>query len=162
MTVLFFRRTGHPFLTGCLALLTLGAIGCGGEKGDLSGTVSYNGKPVVLGSVLLIGADAKPRTAWIEADGTYHFDDVPAGEAKLAVFSPDPAKQDKSRKKQAELKKKRLEKDKSLPPEPDSPALPAVDRTKWFAVPALYSDIDHSGLHVTIIPGPNTYHLDMK
>ena len=42
-----------------ILLLTLGAVGCCGAKGELSGNVSYQGKPVVLGSVLLIGVDAK-------------------------------------------------------------------------------------------------------
>jgi hypothetical protein len=40
--------------------------------------------------------------------------------------------------------------------------MPAVDRTKWFAIPADYSDVDRSGLRVTINPGPNTYPIEMK
>src|SRR5262249_34252536 len=122
--------------------------------------VSYKGKPVALGSVLLFGADGKPRTSSIETDGSYHFADVPVGEAKLAVYSPDPAEQDKQRKPVRQRKSSRK---KPLPKDaPVAPALPAVDRTKWFAIPAEYSDVDHSGLRVTIAPGPNTYPIDMK
>jgi hypothetical protein len=134
-------------------LLTLGAAGCGNAKGDLSGTISYNGKPVVLGSVFLIGTDDKPRTAWIESDGSFRFADVPVGEVKLAVYSPDPVKQDKRRK--SDSKRPRRQR-------PVEPELPAVDRTKWFAIPAEYSDVDHSGLRVTITSGPNTYPINMK
>lgn len=54
--------------------------------GTLTGTVSYLGKPVPSGSILLIGSDSMPRTAWIQKDGTYKFTGVPVGEAKLAVF----------------------------------------------------------------------------
>jgi hypothetical protein len=38
----------------------------------------------------------------------------------------------------------------------------AVDRTKWFAIPAEYSDVDNSGLRVTINRSPNTYPIEMK
>jgi hypothetical protein len=154
MTFLFSRSASRPLSVGCLVLLILGASGCGGAKGDLSGSVSYKGKPLAVGSVLLIGADTKPRTAWIEADGSYHFADVPVGEVKLAVYSPDPAKKDKRRKSD---RKKPVPKD-----EPIAQEWPVGDRTKWFAIPAEYGDVDHSGLRVTIHPGPNTYPLDMK
>jgi hypothetical protein len=152
MTDFFFRCAGRPILVGCFLLFSLGAVGCGGAKGDLSGTVSYQGKPLAIGSVLLIGTDTKLRTAWIEADGSYQFADVPVGEAKLAVYSPDPAK----KAKQGKRRKSRAK------DEPATPELPAGDRTKWFAIPAEYSDIDHSGLRVTIHPGPNTYPIEMK
>lgn len=159
MIVFFFRsRMSRPLLMGCFALLALGAAGCGGAKGDLSGTVSYNGKPVAIGSVLLIGVDSKPRTAWIEADGSFHFDGVPVGEAKLAVHSPDPGKEAKVRTR----RKNPVSKDKSVPPKLDEPELSAGDRTKWFAIPAKYDDVDRSGLLVTISPGTNTYHIEMK
>jgi hypothetical protein len=95
MTASFTRHAGL-LLAGCLMLLTLGAAGCGGVKGDLFGKVSYQGKPLALGSVLIVATDSKPRTAGIEADGSYHFDDVPVGEAKLTIYSPDPAKQEET------------------------------------------------------------------
>src|SRR5215467_6772261 len=81
----FSGRTGRSFLAGCLLLLALAADGCSPATGNLSGKISYNGKPLAVGSVLFIGVDAQPRTAWIEADGSYHFNEVPVGEAKLAV-----------------------------------------------------------------------------
>ena len=156
MIALFSRCASRPLLAGFLVFWTLGAVGCGEGKGDLSGKVSYQGSPLAIGSVLFIGADGKPRTTWIQKDGNYRFDDVPVGEAKLAVYSPDPAKQDKLRKKNAKLKKL-FPQDKPILPE-----LPAVDPTKWFAIPAKYGDVDHSGLRVTIQSGPNTYHIEMK
>jgi hypothetical protein len=126
--------------------------GCGGT-GDLSGKVSYNGKPLVVGSVLLIGVDNKPRTTWIE-DGTYHFAGVPVGEAKIAVFSPDPA--------EVEARRRRSSARRSPPRQQDAPRPPAVDNSSWFPIPAEYSDIDHPELRATINRGPNTYDLEMK
>jgi len=55
-------------------------------RGTLTGTVSYLGKPVPSGSILLIGSDSKTMTTWIQKDGTYKFTGVPLGDAKLAVF----------------------------------------------------------------------------
>ena len=82
------------------------------------------------------------------------------GEAKIAVYSPNPFKEAELRKQDELLRKstsKRLGPRRSAAPE-----LPTVDRTKWFAIPAEYGDVDHSGPRVTIHRGPNTYHLDMK
>lgn len=56
------------------------------QRGTLTGTVSYQGQAVPSGSILLIGLDSQPITAWIQQDGTYKFTGVPLGEAKLAVF----------------------------------------------------------------------------
>lgn len=57
------------------------------RRGTLTGTVSFRGKPVPSGSILLITADSKYKaTAWIQKDGTYKFTGVPVGEVKLAVF----------------------------------------------------------------------------
>jgi hypothetical protein len=159
MTVLLSRRRVNRWLlANGLVLLTFGAAGCG-VRGDLSGKISYQSKPVVLGSVLLVGADAQLRTAWIESDGSYHFADVPAGEARLAVCSPDPAREDKLRENE---EKRRSSAKRPLPPRPAALELPAVDRTKWFAIPLEYGDVDHSGLRVTINHGSNTYPIDMK
>jgi hypothetical protein len=171
MIVLFSRKAGRPLLAGFPLLLSLGATGCGGGSGDLSGAVSYQGKPLASGSILLIDADGKPRTARIQEDGSYHFAGVPVGEAKLAVYnSPDPAKVDEFRKRE-ELRMKALREksrvkrgilQEDTPTEAVAPALPTVDRTKWFAIPAEYGDLERSGLRVTIHGGTNTYPIEMK
>jgi hypothetical protein len=160
MSTRFSGRTGGCFLTGCLLLLALAADGCSRAPGNLSGKISYNGKPLAVGSVLLIGVDAQPRTAWIEADGSYHFDDVPVGEAKLAVYSPDP---DLAERTRSQTKTKPgPKKAKRVRPTPSSSEVSADDRRKWFAIPSKYGDVEHSGLRVTITSGPNTFQIEMK
>jgi hypothetical protein len=156
----FSGRTGRAFRSGCLLLLALAAAGCSGATGKLSGKISYNGKPLAVGSVLFIGVDAQPRTAWIEADGSYQFNDVPVGEAKLAVYSPDP-----DLAKRISLKTKTrpgTKKAKRVRPPHSPPEMSAEDRRKWFAIPAKYGDVDHSGLSVTIQSGLNMYPIEMK
>lgn len=72
----------------CLLLLLLATPGCGGCRGSLTGTVSFKGEPLQSGSVLLVGSDSRPVTAWIKEDGSYEFPDVPTGDVKLAVYGP--------------------------------------------------------------------------
>src|SRR5215469_4912553 len=61
------------------------------KRGDVHGKVSYQGRPVIYGSVVLIGSDDMPVTGRINADGTYVVSAVPSGDVRVAVVSPDPA-----------------------------------------------------------------------
>jgi hypothetical protein len=160
---------GRLLLPGCLVLLTLSSAGCGVGKGDLSGKVSYKDKTLAYGSVLLLASDQKPRTVAIEQDGTYRFSDIPAGEARLAVYSLDPAKRPAPRAAGAGHGKpgkgpaREVPKDAKVEEPPRSQELPPVDRSKWFEIPASYGNIDRSGLAVTIVAGTNTtYDIQMK
>src|SRR5436305_5324907 len=73
------------------ALGSVGAVaGCGAGKGDLSGTVTYQGKKVVLGTVVAVGSNGIPQTVNISEEGTYAVKDLPAGPIKFAVHSPEP------------------------------------------------------------------------
>lgn len=71
---------------GVLACL---AVGCGGQ-GDISGTVTYKGKPVVTGSVTFYGPDKVAHIGAIDEQGNYKVAGVPTGTAEIAVASPDP------------------------------------------------------------------------
>src|SRR5581483_11527207 len=80
------RRCVMPcVLLGCLI-----ALGCGPGRGDLSGTVSFNGQKLQTGSVLVVGSDGIIRYGIIESTGAYSVAQVPAGPVKVAVASPDP------------------------------------------------------------------------
>ena len=74
---------------GLLGLLAV-APGCGPRTGTAAGKVTYQGKPVVWGSVTLRAADGSLHQAGINLDGTYRVDRVPAGPAQVGVSSPDP------------------------------------------------------------------------
>src|SRR5437763_1576316 len=75
---------------------------CRAGKGDLSGTVLFEGQPVACGSVVAVGADKRPRTAAIQPNGAYAFEALPAGTVSFAVHSPNPATQDQGAKDAAE------------------------------------------------------------
>jgi hypothetical protein len=126
----------------CVVLLFI-VLGCGPGRGDLTGTVSYQGKALKVGSVSVLGSDGIPKTDSIRDDGTFLVRDIPAGTIKIAVNSRDPAKsQPKTRKKGA-------------PP-------PKADRTGWFPIPEKYSDFAKSELSLTLNRGANSWDIELK
>jgi hypothetical protein len=71
---------GGLFLCGILV-----AAGCGGQKGEVSGKVSYQGQPVRGGMVSFIPEAGGLKTSAIEEDGSYTVRDVPLGPVKITV-----------------------------------------------------------------------------
>jgi len=71
-------------------LLGLGlVVGCGGggaDTGELSGSVTYDGKPVGEGSITFIATDGKSPTAGgAIKDGKYTATKVPVGTSKVSI-----------------------------------------------------------------------------
>src|SRR5690349_503951 len=73
------------------AVLIGAAAGCGGQGATVSGKVSYKGRPVVSGSVIVLNPDGTARTGVILPDGSYTVEGVSRGLVKIGVLSPDPA-----------------------------------------------------------------------
>jgi hypothetical protein len=57
---------------------------------DLSGRVTYKGKPLKMGFIIFMSVDCKRITAPIDADGTYSCIEVPVGEVRISIFCPEP------------------------------------------------------------------------
>jgi len=148
----FPQRLAAAVGGGLLPLAALVFAGCGGGVGDVSGTVTYQGKPVVCGSVVLVGADGVPHTGGIKPDGTYSVSAVPAGVARVMVISPDPGPPfhpgDPSSKELID----RTGREENTP-------VPEIDRTKWRQLPKEYQDANTSGLTFTIAKGPNLHDI---
>jgi hypothetical protein len=128
-----------------ISLLALVVAGCQ-NKGDVSGKVTYRGKPLVYGTVLFDGGDGGTVQAMIQSDGSYSARGVTTGEAHVAVNSPDP----KSIASHAHFK----DPAKQPPPPPDVPG--------WFEIPPKYSATTTSGLTCPIKGGPNTFNIELK
>ena len=62
--------------------------GCGPSPGEISGTVTFQGKTLASGTVIIVGSDLLTYYGNIEDDGTYTVAKVPTGPAKIVVFSP--------------------------------------------------------------------------
>jgi len=74
-----------------LVAAALAAVaGCGPSRSDVTGTVSYRGRPVVYGTVSVIGSDQMTYYGTIRLDGTFSVAGVPTGPARVGVYSPDP------------------------------------------------------------------------
>jgi len=128
---------------GALFLLTV--TGCADRKAEVTGRVTYKGKPLVFGTITFApkGTTAGPISTEIRPDGTYSFAELPAGPVQVGVYSPDP-------KIPRETKN-----GKELWPT-------TADRNLWFPIPSQYNQPFSSGLEVVLTPGPNTHDIDLK
>lgn len=140
--------TRLPRAAVAAALLAL--AGCGGSTATVSGKVTYQGKPVVFGSVVLIGADGLPKNGQIQPDGTFTVAGVAVGTAKVAVSSPMPPGAETGKKSAAGGKD--AGDDDKIPPAGGSGVDPAVAKA-WFPLPEKYGDPEKSGLTVTVGDG---------
>jgi hypothetical protein len=134
----FFRSTT------ALVLLPLAALGCAG-KGDVSGRVTYNGKPLVWGTVQFEGSDKILKQGNINSDGTYTVQGVATGEAKVAVSSINPNSSD-FQVRQAE----------------GGPAPKPRPQVKgWFPIPNKYDAPHTSGLTFPVKRGENKHDIEL-
>ncbi len=68
-----------------LAVLCAPASGCGSGTATVSGTVTFQGKPLTSGSVALYCADKQILHALIDSAGRYSIPKVPLGAVRVTV-----------------------------------------------------------------------------
>jgi hypothetical protein len=128
-----------------VALVALAATGCGG-RGDVSGKVTYKGKPLVWGTVQFEGSDNVVKQGNINNDGTYSVCGVATGEARAAVSSINPKSSDFQQRMPVR-----------------APRANARTEVKgWFPIPEKYDTPFKSGLTYTVKRGQNTIDIDLK
>src|SRR5262245_5182312 len=64
----------------------------GPSSAALTGRVSYHGKPVKIGSVIVVDATGRAVAAPIAEDGSFRLSGVSRGPAQIGVISPDPGR----------------------------------------------------------------------
>lgn len=140
------RRCDSLLRSAMVALLFLGASGCGGSKtGNVSGKVLLNGKPVPGGYVNFFptGENTSAKTSPIREDGSYSVPGVPVGMAKITVqgvagpVTPTNVQM------------------------PKDMEMPRSDR-KTVDVPAKYSTTEQSGLTFDVKPGAQEFTIELK
>jgi hypothetical protein len=136
------------FTRTLVAAAVMWAAGCTGGTTDVAGTVTYNGKPVPHGTVVIVGADGLSRSGAIQHDGSYRVKDVPVGAARVAVSSPRPPGSAPSARQPVEGG---ADKDRPLPEPP--PSAPAEGSQNWISIPERYGDPKTSGLSLIVKPG---------
>lgn len=123
------------------AVLAALMTGCGTKATTVKGTVKYQGKDVVWGSVAVVASDGINYPATINPDGSFTIENVPTGPCKIGVNSPNPEGRPGSRhggatKEGAGGLGSRL-------PEDTRPRPPAG---AWVEIPDRYTDPLTSGL----------------
>jgi hypothetical protein len=143
----------RPFLgIGCfIALAGLLASGCGSNTSTVVGKVTYQGKPVAGGSVIVYCPDKQIVRSTIGTDGTYSIPNVPSGQAIVTVQSPA--------RTPAGLRMKQ-----SLPPSSGGPIPLTVEANDpaRVLIPQRYALPEESGLSVVVDRGQVTYDIDLK
>jgi hypothetical protein len=138
-------------ITLAAACLLLGLTGCGKGQATISGTVTFEGKPLKFGSVFMVGEDRESHSSEIGADGTYRIEKVPFGNARVVVSSIDPQ-------------------ENLVPAFPNNrpgalgPKLPPgrVNNEGWFPIPADYGDLNKSGLTLTVDQANKVFDIPLK
>ncbi len=145
-----YRIAGGVVTLG--VVLIVAATVFGSRSATVSGRVTLQGRPVIWGTVVLVGPDGRSVAGRIEPDGSFTVANAPTGEVAVAVASPDPLVQHYA----TQLKTSR----ERIPVR--QWAAPPVDRKQWFVLPKRYEDARTSDLKVTVTTGRNECNLDLK
>jgi hypothetical protein len=164
------RQKGKSLGVGLLVLLLgLPAAGCS-SKGDISGKVLYQGRPMSAGAVTFFPSSGKGAfTSRIKEDGSYRVEKVPVGEVKIAVVPPArgiavPNAQAKKiaqavKSGQTTISEEALAK---MPPKYkealERPSAPGQS----VPFPPHYSDPEKSGLAYTVTGGGQSHDIELK
>jgi len=137
----------RSFVSPVVALdfLALAAVGCQGT-GDVSGKVTFQGKPLVFGTIVFEGSNGALHQGNIAKDGSYVVSGVATGEAKAAVSSRNPKSSDFIPIQRGGAPKP--------PPRPDFPG--------WFPIPSKYDAPYTSGLTYSIQRGENKIDIELQ
>jgi hypothetical protein len=142
-TILGARRLRFRSVPRLIALgmvLLPFAAGCGTRMGEVSGTVSYQGKALPSGSVTFFSKDNQVLGSSSIASGKYKVREVPPGPVKITVTTPSFA--------QSSHGEPLAHKD--MPPPLES-----------IPIPRKYGNVEQSGLFFEIKPGPQTHPIDL-
>ena len=120
---------------GAATVLLVLAAGCGPGKGDVSGTVQYQGRPLPGGTITFFDQKHRVTASPIGSDGRYAVAGVTAGPVKITVSTPLPMTF-----RNGEV------------PDP---------KDKLPAIPARYSDPDQSGLSYEVQTGSHTHDIEL-
>jgi hypothetical protein len=127
-----------------LSLFALIVAGCGQRMGEVTGTVTYNGKALPSGQVTFFGADKQVVGGSSIIEGKYKVLKVPPGTVKITVRTPPPPPPASQTAKQ------------DAPPPEKRPPLESI------AIPPKYGNPDQSGLTYEVKPGSQEHPIDLN
>jgi hypothetical protein len=127
-------------------VIVLAMIFSGPRKATVTGRVTFQGKPVIWGSVIVVGADGRAASGAIEPDGTYRVENASPGSVNVGVVSRDPLVQHWATS---------LKTTRARPSAKVFTTAPPVDRKRWFPIPQQYEEPASSGVTLTLKSGTN-------
>src|SRR5262245_48633374 len=150
----------HLVIRAALFLGLAGAIGCSGGTASVTGTVTFDGKPVTTGSVIFYSDSGRVDSGLLDADGKYSVPRAPVGVVKVAVKSSMGTKAVGGRAAPpsgppgGKGKQKKASSEEGKPP-PETTVVKSL-------IPERYSDPEQSGLIYTIKSGNQVIDIDLK
>lgn len=144
------QSLGRARVAAILLLSLFVVTGCGSQKATVIGSVSYQGKPVTSGEVVLIDdAGRATMPAYVRPDGSFAIREASVGRKRVLFRNPKP----------------------SPLPEPDSPPsgeqdpelkLMAEALATYTPTPDRYWDPGSSEIVFDLAPGENTCNIELK
>jgi len=134
-------------------IILVGLFFLGRPSGVVKGKVTFRGKTVYTGAVVIVGKDGIAAAGAIETDGSYIVQKAPVGDVAIGVISKDPI----YLHHMTTLRSSRT-------PVPASAfrAPSGIDRKKWFPIPKDYEEPVRSGLTFSVKKGDNQYDIELK
>lgn len=136
-----------------LLVIVLAFFFSGSKHATVTGKVTYQGRPVIWGSVVLVGADGRCAAGKIEPDGTFRVENASPGSVNVGVISRDPLVQNWA----TNLKSTRNRPTAKLFSTP-----PPVDRSRWFPIPPQLEEPANSGVTLTLKSGTNEKNIALQ
>ena len=147
-------RLKRSIFAGLVATSFLALCGCGDSTSDVSGKVTYQGKPLKGGSITFV-AQRGSVSGSIKEDGSYSIAKVPTGDVKICVDTEalNPGKKSKA--------------PKITPPAgqsaPEGTYGGGDDPTKkYMKIPEKYASPDTTDLTVKVESGKLEHNLELK
>jgi hypothetical protein len=160
MTIMFVRLFCSvllllPFVAGCSRPAE--------QQGEVSGKVTYRGKPLPGGRITFVGAKGYTGAAVISLQGEYHLK-APLGEVHIGVFNQMLNKNNPDSQKMASFirGKKEFMKQRAKSDEKSQPATANEEVIGTYVkIPARYADPTTSGLTYTVQSGSQTHDVEL-
>jgi len=134
-----------------LLLAAVGAAGCGGPPPTVEGRVTYKGRPVTSGTVILVGENGHTSgPGYVRPDGTYFVPDAPTGTVRATLDSPPPAAYAR-----AKVAPKGLANDPEVREEMERAA-------HYVAIPLKYRDAHLSDVAFEVKKGKNVQDIELR
>ncbi|MFO0850647.1 MAG: carboxypeptidase-like regulatory domain-containing protein [Gemmataceae bacterium] len=158
------RIVAAAAFVSCVTLLGCGGGGNPNASARVSGSLSYNGKPIKGAMVQFHSASGTAYEATVSSDGTYQAIDIAPGEMVVTVDteSLNPAKKGgASRDPKAELRMKMEASNSRRGDAPSSAASEPPPSALYVKIPAKYNNAKTSPLTITLKPGRQVHNIEL-